>query len=145
LSDQQNLPTQGDLFTRIAAILEQARGSVRRAINTNMVLAYWCIGREITLAIQGGEVRAEYGKQVVADLSERLTKQFGAGFSVRSLLNFRQFYNVYASRFEIPLPSGAESSVPILSPSMNTSCPGTCKGVPCFPRFYVGVNVGINR
>ncbi|MDR3054353.1 MAG: PDDEXK nuclease domain-containing protein [Zoogloeaceae bacterium] len=113
--------TSGDLFFRVATILEQARGSVRRAINTDMVLAYWCIGREITHDLQGGEARAEYGKQIIADLSGRLTKRFGTGFSERNLWDFRQFYQAYAHRFEILRPSGAESSVPIRYPSGSES------------------------
>ena len=66
-------------FHRIASILEQARGNVIRSINSNMVLAYWMIGREIVLELQGGEERAEYGKQVIENLSARLTKQYGTG------------------------------------------------------------------
>ena len=62
------------LFGRIVSILEQAQGNVVRAVNTNMVLAYWLIGREIVQELQGGEERAEYGKKVVEDLSARLTE-----------------------------------------------------------------------
>jgi len=43
------------LFDRIVTILEQARGNVVRAVNTNMVLAYWLIGREIVEEIQRGK------------------------------------------------------------------------------------------
>jgi len=45
------------LFGRIVSILEEARGNVVRAVNTNMVLAYWMIGREIVQELQGGEMR----------------------------------------------------------------------------------------
>ena len=57
------------LFGRVVSILEQARGNVVRVVNTNMVLAYWLIGREIVQELQGGAERAEYGKKVVEDLS----------------------------------------------------------------------------
>ena len=46
------------LFTRVVSILEEARSNVVRAVNNNMVIAYWLIGREIVQAIQGGEKRA---------------------------------------------------------------------------------------
>jgi hypothetical protein len=66
-------PSEPDgLFRRVAAILDSARGNVVRSVNSNMVLAYWLIGREIVEAIQGGDQRAEYGKQVLENLSERL-------------------------------------------------------------------------
>jgi len=52
---------ESGLFDRIVAILEQARSNVVRAVNSNTVVAYWLIGREIVLEIQQGEQRAEYG------------------------------------------------------------------------------------
>ena len=39
------------LFGRVVSILEQARGNVVRAVNTQMVLAYWLIGREIVVEV----------------------------------------------------------------------------------------------
>ncbi len=96
------------LFGRVVSILEQARGNVVRAVNTNMVLAYGLIGREIVEALQGGEKRAAYGKKVVEDLSRRLTKRYGQGFSERNLQWFKQFYLTYKERFAILHPLGAE-------------------------------------
>ena len=104
-------PATGDvaLFDRVATILEQARANVVRAVNSNMVLAYWLIGREIVQEIQGGGNRAAYGKQVLAELSRRLTERFGPGFSETSLQYFRRFFLTYALRMaEIPRPSGVE-------------------------------------
>jgi predicted nuclease of restriction endonuclease-like (RecB) superfamily len=101
------------LFERIVSILEQARSNVVRAVNTNMVLAYWLIGREIVQDLQAGEERAEYGKQLLADLSVRLTQRYGKGFSVPNLQNFRKFYLAYSTRFsidtEIWYPMGTKS------------------------------------
>ena len=51
------------LFDRVVAILEQARCSVVRSVNSNMVIAYWLIGREIIQEIQKGRNRAEYGEK----------------------------------------------------------------------------------
>lgn len=97
------------LFGRIVSILEQARGNVVRAVNTNMVQAYWLIGREIVNDHQAGEERAEYGKKVVEELSARLTERYGKGFSGRNLQWFKQFYLVYRERITILHPAGAES------------------------------------
>jgi predicted nuclease of restriction endonuclease-like (RecB) superfamily len=102
--------TDNTLFDRVASILEQARGNVVRAVNTNMVLAYWLIGREIVQELQGGKGRAEYGKQVVEDLSARLTERYGQGFSSTTLQYFRKFYLAYPDRCSsIPRPLGVES------------------------------------
>jgi hypothetical protein len=113
-SIEKNLAPKPDaLFGRVVAILEQARGNVVRAVNTNMVLAYWLIGREIVEELQGGEERAEYGKQVVEVLSARLTERYGKGFSVPNLQNFRKFYLAYSTRViaaaPIQYPTGTKS------------------------------------
>ncbi len=106
------------LFGRVVSILEQARTGVVRAVNTQMVLAYWLIGREIVQELQGGEKRAAYGKKVVEELSARLAERYGQGFSVPNLKNFRQFYEAYSERCtSIGYPLGSQFSAgPILSP-----------------------------
>ena len=93
-----NPPTGGDLMARVSGILDQARANVVRAVNSNMVIAYWLIGREIVHALQGGEERAEYGAQVLSELSRALTGRYGRGFSVTNLKYFRLFYQAYSER-----------------------------------------------
>ena len=70
-----------------------------------MVTAYWNIGRLIVEDEQQGSTRAEYGKAVLADLSVRLTEEFGKGLTEANLRNMRQFYqcfpNCYALRSEL--------------------------------------------
>ena len=83
---------------RVVSILEQARANVVRSVNNNMVVAYWLIGREIVQQIQGGDDRAEYGKQVIEQLSAELTRKYGRGFSTTNLRYFRTFYMVYSDR-----------------------------------------------
>jgi len=100
--------TPDALFGRVVSILEQARGNVARAVNTNMVQAYWWIGREIVEELQGGEERAAYGKKVVDDLSARLTERYGKGYSTEKLQFIRKFYLAYRERFPIPFPRGTE-------------------------------------
>jgi hypothetical protein len=102
-------PKVDGLFQRVAAILDQARGHVVRSVNSNMVLAYWLIGREIVEELQGSDERAEYGKQVVENLSDQLTQRYGKGFSTTNLWSFQQFFQVFANRMEILSPSGRES------------------------------------
>lgn len=97
------------LFGRVVSILEQAQGNVVRAVNTNMVLAYWLIGREVVQELQGGgEERAAYGKKVVEELLVRLTERYGKGFSAQTLWKFRLFYQVYSDRISILSPAGRE-------------------------------------
>jgi len=106
------------LFDRVILILEQARQNVVREVNTNMVLAYWLIGREIVEEIQRGTGRATYGKKVIEDLSTRLTERYGQGFSATNLKYFRIFYQAYPDRIRlIRHPAGDESAgAPISRP-----------------------------
>lgn len=93
-----NNSTENTLFHRVTSILEEAKGNVVRSVNSNMVLAYWLIGREIVQELQAGEERATYGKQLIENLSMKLTSQYGGGFSAANLKNFRQFYQTFAER-----------------------------------------------
>jgi DUF1016 N-terminal domain len=68
------------LFRRIVSILEDARARVVRTVNSEMVLAYWHIGREIVEHLQEGDPRADYGMQVIDELARRLGMRFGLGF-----------------------------------------------------------------
>lgn len=107
--------TPAPLLDRVVAILEQARGNVVRAVNTQMVWAYWLIGREIVQASQGGAERAAYGQQVLPELSRDLAQRYGKGFSVPSLQNFRKFYLAYSHReiasVQIQYPTGRELTI----------------------------------
>jgi predicted nuclease of restriction endonuclease-like (RecB) superfamily len=83
------------IYNRIRQILESARASVARSVNTTQVLAYWLIGREIVEEEQQGRKRAEYGQTLLYDLARRLKAEFGSGYSVNNLKFIRQFYLVY--------------------------------------------------
>ncbi len=76
----------------IKNILEQARAKARSAVNSAMVEAYWRIGQRIVEEEQQGQLKAQYGKRLIEDLSAALTTDFGQGFSYANLYNCRQFY-----------------------------------------------------
>ena len=81
-----------NLFGRIANILVETRTKAVREINRAQVLAYWEIGREIVEFEQKGQLRAEYGEELLKELSADMTVRFGKGFSERNLRNMRAFY-----------------------------------------------------
>ena len=74
-----------------------AQGKVYSAVNSAMVNAYWEIGEQIYKAC-GENDRAEYGKNLLKYLSDRLTAEFGKGYSVQGLRNMRQFYCTFPIR-----------------------------------------------
>lgn len=87
---------QSEFFERVTDLLKTARNSVVKSVNQTMVQTYFEIGRIIIEEEQGGSERAEYGKHIIKELSGRLTKEFGKGFSHRNLEQMRQFYLVYS-------------------------------------------------
>ena len=93
----ESLTSNNNLYTAISSVLQQARQTAYRAVNFTMVTAYWEIGRLITEDELKWE-RAEYGKQVLKNLAERLTNEFGKGFDERELRKMRQFYQSFQIR-----------------------------------------------
>lgn len=88
-------PDTTQLSGRISSIIETARNRVRTVVDTEMVRAYWEIGREIVVDEQQGEKRAGYGEYLLKNLSRELTTRHGKGFDYSNLKNMRQFYLTY--------------------------------------------------
>jgi predicted nuclease of restriction endonuclease-like (RecB) superfamily len=88
---------KSSLYSKIADLLQAARQNVVRAVNQTMVYTYFEIGRMIVEDEQQGKERAEYGKQVLKELSRQLSIEFGKGFSVDNLQNMRQFFLTYSN------------------------------------------------
>jgi len=86
-----------ELYAQIASVLSKSRQFVVSTVNTTMVRTYFEIGRIIVENEQNGKSRAEYGKETLKNLSERLTKDFGKGFSVENLDRMRFFYRTYSN------------------------------------------------
>lgn len=84
------------IYTRIVGLLKQARQSVIQTVNRAMVLTYFEIGRMIVEEEQFGKDRADYGKKLIEDLSYKLTKEFGKGFSVTNIKQMRSFFLTYS-------------------------------------------------
>lgn len=97
------------LAEKIEVLVTEARKKIASVANTAQVYTYYEIGRYIIEDEQGGKVRAEYGKGVLKRVSERLTERLGKGWSVDTLENARNFYNIYAKSE----PVVRKSDVPI--------------------------------
>lgn len=84
-----------NLYNRISNLLKISREQTIRAINTTMVTTYFEIGRLIVEEEQNGKDRATYGKEILKNLSIKLTKEFGKGFSKTNLKQMKSFYLIY--------------------------------------------------
>jgi len=78
--------------------IDGARKKIQRAIDTEMVIAYWKIGHDLVEEEQKGKDRADYGSLLIATLSQRLTHHYGRGFGISTLRDIRQFYITYRER-----------------------------------------------
>ena len=83
-------------INEIKKILKNARQKAYTAVNSAMVEAYWKIGKRIVEEEQNGKERAEYGKEILQNLSKELTEEFGKGYSYRTLREIRQFYLMFS-------------------------------------------------
>ena len=87
---------ESSLFADVLQILRAARQNAYTAVNFAMVEAYWHIGKRIVEEEQQGSKRAVYGEGIIKDLSKALGNEFGKGFSIANLENFRKFYLTFA-------------------------------------------------
>ena len=100
LLKRANMPIESDeldFFRSIFDLIQQARRTVERNVNTAMTITYYEIGRRIIEKEQQGEKRAQYGKRILQGLSDYLTANIGKGFSAENLRLMRQFYLIYSN------------------------------------------------
>ncbi len=81
-------------FNDTRSLVLNSRERIYTAVNTEMLELYWNIGKVI-MDIQSGDERASYGNEVLGKLSDKLSLEFGKGFSARNLRTMRKFYNTF--------------------------------------------------
>ena len=83
------------MIEEIKNIIISSRNKIAYEVNNTMISAYWNVGRIIVENEQNGNIKAEYGKQIIRELSKELRNVLGTGFSVSNLFNMRKFYITY--------------------------------------------------
>lgn len=92
---KNQLTSNSSMILEIRELLKNARKNVAQQVNTQLLTTYWNIGRIIVEYEQQNQIRADYGKQTLKELSKELTQEFGKGFSRSNLQNMRAFYLAY--------------------------------------------------
>ena len=87
------------LFEEIKQIVDENRKQIANTINTVLTSTYWHIGKTIYSEVLNNQ-RAEYGKQILPKLSEKLTLEYGKGWSVKQLQHCLRFAETF-SDYEI--------------------------------------------
>jgi DUF1016 N-terminal domain len=93
-------PASGDgapssLLASLRDLITQARQQVLRHVDVVQVQTYWQIGRHIVEFEQGGQARAAYGKRLLPQLGQTLSREFGKGFDASNLRYMRLFYQAF--------------------------------------------------
>lgn len=85
------------LYRRLSTLIEDRKHALSQAVNTAMVFLYWEIGEIISSEILDSG-RADYGKQIVGQLSEKLSQQYGKSFHKSSVFRMIQFYEEFPDK-----------------------------------------------
>ena len=92
---ETNEKVVNSLFKEIEDIITTNKTNVAYQINNTLVETYFSIGKVIVENEQNGNIRAEYGKEVLLKLSKKLRDKYGSGYSRTGLQNMRLFYIRY--------------------------------------------------
>ena len=87
-----SLNNSSNLIDELREIIEKGRKQAYSAVNQAVIVTYWNIGRRIVEEEQSGNTRANYGKQLINQLAEKLSMEYGNNYSARRLRDYRQFY-----------------------------------------------------
>lgn len=96
--DNTALEALSPVVREIKSILQAARGSVARQVNSELLNTYWRIGEIIVRYEQNDRIRAAYGERTLRQMSRALTREFGKGFSVSNIQFMRRFYLSYPNQ-----------------------------------------------
>lgn len=89
-----------NLYNEIKLLVEESRNRIYKIVNTEMINLYWNIGKMI-VEMQKGNVKAKYGDYLIERVSEKLSLEFGKGFSTWNIKRMRKFYLCYSNRITL--------------------------------------------
>jgi len=100
-----------NFYNKVKELLRHARKTVVQTVNKTMVITYFEIGKMIVEEEQKGKERAEYGQQLTRELSQRLSTEFGKGFSVTNIQQMRNFYLIYQKQQTLSVNSEKQQTL----------------------------------
>ena len=94
MNENADLIDESQLLDAVVGLIDQARDRVAATVNQELTLLYWNIGKKINDDVLKNE-RADYGKKIIPELSEKLTELYGKGFNKRNLQSFCKLSTVF--------------------------------------------------
>ncbi len=109
------------LYKQVIHYIDNARCHVQRTVDSEMVKAYWLIGKDIVEEEQKGHERAEYGKSILENLAKKLKVKYSRGFGIDTLEQTRKFYLSYQSLVKSQKSDALrrKSELPNLNPNLS--------------------------
>ncbi len=95
MENSVTLVDKNEFISEVESFIEKSVNAANSAVSSIIVVTYWNVGRMIVEEEQNGKSRAEYGKQIIQQLSERLTRKYGNNYSKRNLQYYRKFYQCF--------------------------------------------------
>lgn len=88
------LPTH--LHAELRTLIASSRQRLAGAVNAELTRLYWAVGQRLATEVLGGE-RAQYGSQLLEQLGQQLSQEFGRGFEARNLRRMAKFAQAFPS------------------------------------------------
>lgn len=94
-----NFKNTDNVLADVCSIIDSARDYAYQAVNIALIKRNWLIGYRIAKEELKGKERANYGKEIIKELSKKLTEKYGKGFTKTNLYSFYNFYKLYSNIF----------------------------------------------
>ena len=92
---EQGYKESENILEDVSLIIEQAKKETYKSINYNLVKRNYLIGYRIATEELKGNIRADYGENIIKKLSLELTNKYGKGFNRSNLYHFLNFYKMF--------------------------------------------------
>ncbi len=86
------ISNKDNLYTKAVSIIDRGRENIVASIYKETTKSYYLLGKLIVEDEQQGKEKAEYGKNIIKNLSKKLTAKYGKGFSTSTLWDCQKFY-----------------------------------------------------
>lgn len=127
---------KSDLLEDLRNMIDQAKRLVASVVNTHLIVLNWQMGCRIRTEILQ-EKRADYGKEIVATVSQELTKEYGQGFTISALSRMLKFVELFPDE-QICLGWLLLPKIPIKFSSMSVLCKNRSSKIYSCSKNYKG-------
>lgn len=101
--------SSNNLYQDACIIIDKAKRYTYKAVDDELIKRNWLLGLRIQHEVLK-EKRAEYGEEVIKQLSKELSSRYGRGFQKSNLYLFVSFYQNHPDFFQLPIGESRKAS-----------------------------------